>query len=510
MSGSRSQNAKRNSIWGMLQKIVAIFGPFFVRTILIKILGAEYLGLGSLFTSILSVLSLAELGFGAAIVFSMYKPIAENQKDVICALLNIYRKIYRVVGAIVLILGLSLLPVLPQLIKSGVPADINIYILFIIYLVNSVSSYWLFAYKISLINAHQRADVTSKIDFILMIGLYTAESVSLIIFRNYYCYAVLLPCYTIARNFVASHYVKKMFPEYLPSGKISKEMESSLKKSVLGLMITKLSSVSRNAFDSIIISALIGLTAVAIYNNYYYVLNAITGLLLVFTTAIAAPIGNSVASETKEKNFEDMNRLNFAYMWISGWCTVCLACLYQPFMNIWVGKGLMFSDAVMWLFPIYFIIIKLGDIQGQYFDAAGLWWYRKWYSILEALGNLALNLVLGYLWGIVGVLIATILTVFIFNFLLTSRVIFKYFFGSGYWKYISSQLAYMLVSLVAAGISYCVCRYCTANINDNWLVLAINTMVCIVVPNLFFLLCYSKTNIFTNTVKWLIPRLLCR
>lgn len=510
MSDSRSKNAKRNSLWGMIKNIFALMAPFFVRTILIKTLGAEYLGLGSLFTSILTVLSLAELGFGTAIVYSMYKPIAEKQTEVICALLNTYRKIYRVIGLVVLGIGLALLPILPKLIKGSIPADINIYIMFLIYMLNSVSSYWLFAYKISLLNAHQRADVTSKIDFILMIVLYTAEAVSLLVFRNYYCYAILLPCYTIARNYVASHYVKRMFPEYQPSGRISDEMKSQLKKSISGLMITKISAVSRNAFDSIIVSAFIGLTAVAIYNNYYYILNAITGLLLVFTTAIAAPIGNSMASETKEKNFSDMNRLNFAYMWIAGWCTVCLACLYQPFMRLWVGVDLLFPDYIMWLFPLYFIIIKLGDIQAQYFDAAGLWWYRKWYSVLEALGNLGLNFLLGYFFGVMGVLIATILTVFIFNFLLTSKVIFKHFFGKGYLKYICSQISYMSVSLIAASITFLICKLITAKLSSMILVLGVDLLVCIVLPNIVFFLCYFRTKIFKDTIKWLKPRLLER
>lgn len=508
MSDSRSKNAKRNSIWGMIQKIVALLAPFFIRTIMIKILGAEYLGLGSLFTSILTVLSLAELGFGTAIVYSMYKPIAEKQTDTICALLNVYKRIYRVIGAVVLIIGFSLIPLLPRLIKGVVPPDINIYILFLIYLVNSVSSYWLFAYRISLLNAHQRADVTSKIDFVLMIVLYTAEAISLLVFRNYYCYAILLPCYTIAKNFVASHYVKKMFPEYKPTGTISDEMKVNLKKSILGLMITKLSSVSRNAFDSIIVSAYIGLTAVAIYNNYYYILNAITGLLLVFTTAIAAPVGNSIATESKEKNLTDMNRLNFGYMWIAGWCTVCLACLYQPFMNIWVGMDLMFPDYTMWLFSVYFIIIKLGDIQAQYFDAAGLWWHRKWYSILEAFGNLILNFILGYFFGIVGVLVATILTVFVFNFLLTSRVIFKHFFGQGYWRYISTQLLYMVVSLIAAGITFVICKEVTGQIMSSWIILIVDLIICIIVPNVIFVACYVKTSIFKDTFKWMKLRIM--
>ena len=157
-----TRNASRNIAWGIIERIFSILLPFITRTILIKILGAEYLGLNSLFTSILSVLSISELGIGTAIVFSMYKPIAEDDKDTICALLNIYRKIYIAIGSVILILGLAILPFLPKLIKGDVPADVNLYILYGIHLFDTVIGYYLFSYKAAIFSAHQRNDLISK------------------------------------------------------------------------------------------------------------------------------------------------------------------------------------------------------------------------------------------------------------------------------------------------------------------------------------------------------------
>ena len=169
---SRTANSKRNIFWGAVQKFVAMFAPFAVRTIMIKTIGAEYLGISGLFTSILSALSLAELGIGTAIVYSMYKPIADGDTPAVCALLNMYRKIYRIIGGIVFGIGIVLFPLLPNLINGEIPADVNIYLIFAIYLFNSTASYWLFAYKISLLNAHQRADIVNKIDIFLSYLLY--------------------------------------------------------------------------------------------------------------------------------------------------------------------------------------------------------------------------------------------------------------------------------------------------------------------------------------------------
>ena len=162
MKIDRTKNAGRNIVFGCMLKIYQIVMPFIMRTLMIYYMGIQYLGLNSLFTSILQVLNLAELGVGSAMVYSMYKPIAVDDKKMICALMKLYRTYYRVIGIIIAFLGLCLVPFIPKLIKSDVPADINIYILYILNLSVTVLSYWLFAYKNCLLDAHQRTDVASK------------------------------------------------------------------------------------------------------------------------------------------------------------------------------------------------------------------------------------------------------------------------------------------------------------------------------------------------------------
>lgn len=176
-------------------------------------------------------------------------------------------------------------------------------------------------------------------------------------------------------------------------------------------------------------------------------------------------------------------------------------------MQMWTGSGLMLPNSTMWLFVIYFIITKLVEIQAQYFDAAGLWWERKYYAIAEALANIILNFVLGYYFGVNGILIATIITMFFINFIFTSKVIFTHYFKHGRKNYILSQIYYAAISLLAAFISYSLCNYIDNTISSNILVLFINAVTCIIIPNIIFLIVYSRTKIFKETFGWLKSKL---
>ena len=178
------------------------------------LLYTSYLGLNSLFTSILQVLSLSELGVGSAMVYSMYKPLAEKNHKKICALLNIYRKFYRIIGLIILLIGLLLMPFIKYFIKGSYPADINLYSLYAIYLVNTVLSYFLFAYKKSLWEANQQSSYDTLITTIVNICMYIIQIIILLLLKSYYFYILLLPFSTLVINLVRNEWISKMYPHY--------------------------------------------------------------------------------------------------------------------------------------------------------------------------------------------------------------------------------------------------------------------------------------------------------
>jgi O-antigen/teichoic acid export membrane protein len=504
MKLARSKNAIRNAYFGLIEKLITIIFPFIVRTIFIHTLGAEYLGLNSLFTSILTVLNLTELGFSSAIVYSMYKPIAQDDADTINALLYFYKKVYRYIGLIILGIGILLIPFLPNLVSGTYPEGINLVYVYLIYLINTVLSYWMFAYLSSIINAHQRNDLISRVNIIISLAMYTCQTIVLLTVKNYYIYILILPAFTIINNLRTAIIAKKMFPQYKAKGKLSKEVKADIKEKVSGLMINKVCQVSRNAFDSIFISMFLGLTETAMYNNYYYIMNSIVAIMTVLTNSVTAGAGNSVSMESPEKNYNDMNRLNFAYMWLSGWFTVCLLCLYQPFMKIWVGENLMFPFAVVILICLYFYVLKMGDIRYIYVQAKGIWWENRFRAIAESIANLVLNYFLGKYFGVYGIIAATLISLFLINFCYGSQIIFKHYFTKQKISdYFGRNAIYALVTLVAASITYFLCTLITF---DSLIGFIIKIAVCIVVPNIIYFLIYFKTKQFKESIPWLLDK----
>lgn len=509
MKVDRTKNAKRNGLWGMISRVIGLLLPFLSRTVIIKILGAEYLGLNGLFTSILTVLNLTELGVGSAIVFSMYKPIAIGDDELVSALLNLYRKIYKIIGISIIIIGCVLMPFIPLLVNGEVPDDVNLHILFGLYIISTATSYLLFAYKKSLIHACQRDDVTSKITIVTDILLNIFQIVFLVITHNYYWFIILQICFVLVSNLMNSYCADRLFPQYKCRGSISKELGSDIKQKVTGLMIIKVAAVSRNALDSIIVSAFLGLQAVAMYNNYYYIINAISSLLLVLMNAIAAGVGNSVAIESKEKNLADMRNINFLYMMITGVCSACLISMYQPFMRIWVGERLMLSESIMILFTLYFVLQKIGDVQAQYFDAAGLWWHGKMRGVIEAFFNLLLNILLGYYFGLIGIVTATILTIIFINFPLSTFYTFKYYYEKKIFPFVVEQIIIVFKIVICSALCYLLTGLIPIGTGTfmRILLMGVKGFFSVVIFVLSFSLVNFKNQRFRASINWIKTRI---
>lgn len=486
----RTRRAFVNIIWGFIEKMITLICPFIIRTIMIYKLGNEYLGLNGLFTSILQVLSLAELGFGDAIVFSMYKPIIENDNKMLSALLNLYKKVYRIIGMVILCVGLLILPFITKFVKGGYPSEVNIYALYCIYLFNTVISYFLFAYKESLLKAHQRNDVNSRILSGCNIVMYVLQIIVLLLFSNYYLYIVIMPVTTIVLNCVRSLFVKKMYPQIVCEGHIEKDAVIGLSKRIIGLTLNKLAQVCRNSFDSIIISSFLGLVILARYQNYYYIISALTVMVSIITTAVGAGIGNSIAAETVEKNYSDYKEFLFIYNWIACFCTVCMLCLYQPFIELWVGKSNVLPLSTVILCCIYFYTMKLGDIAAVYRQAAGIWWEDKFRPIVESVVNLAVNIVLVKYIGVDGVLVSTIISIVCINIPWATYVLFKVYFKMSIKEVFFKYIRYFIETTVLCAVVYGIC----SRINGNLLVvLVVRTIICIGLVNAgLYIISYTK------------------
>ena len=490
---NRTKNASRNIIWGVLNKTITLLLPFITRTVMIYTLGMKYVGLGSLFSSILQVLSFAELGIGSALVFSMYKPMAENDNAKVCALLNLYKKAYRVIGLIILVAGLAIMPFLDKLIASDLPEGINLQLLFSIYLVNNLIGYFLFAYKQSLFTASQRMDVISKIGMLLQLLSSLAQIVILLTIGNYYAYVIVIPIITLFNNLSLGVLANRAFPQYKCVGQIDSDEKKDIEKKVGGMVFQKIGGIVLSSVDTIVISAFLGLTSLALYQNYNYIITALFGFLTVIMQSIIAGVGNSVASETVEKNFNDFKKFNFIYIWIVAWCTTCLLCLYQPFMKIWVGQDNMFGFEMVLLFALYFFAHKWCDMLYVYQEACGIWWETRLVPFAAAIMNLVVNIILVQIIGLPGILISTIVAVVFIYDTGYARVLFRTYFkpiNHGLKKYWGRQAVYILSGTAASLITVFVCNLLP--FTSSVVQLIINGIICIVLPNLLFILLWNK------------------
>ncbi len=493
------QNAKRNMIWGLAERIIVTFLPFVVRTLFIYILGSEILGLNGLFTSIFNILNIAELGFSNAVIYNMYKPIAENDTDKVCALMKFYKTIYRVIGLTVWGIGLLLIPFLPKLINGSVPDGYNLYVLYIINLFNTGIGYFLFAYKTCLLYVHQRNDIKSRVSVLMNILTSFLQISILLTIKNYYVYVCVIPVITITSNIINAAIATKMYPQYKCRGSLSRDDLGGIKKNVLGLMIGKICMVSRNSFDSIFLSAFLGLTTVAMYNNYYYIMSSIIAILALVHSAINAGVGNRVALNSVEQNHKDFQTVTFLYMWISGWCTVCMLCLYQPFMQLWVGEKLMFPFVIVVQLCCYFYSLTLGDMRSIYSNSSGLFWQGRFYVIVEAILNIVLNYFLGKRFGVRGIIAATNLTILFINFIWGSLILYKYYFvNMDVKRYFLSHALYACVTAAISVITYSATRLISLNGFGG---LIIKGIICLVIPNACYYFAYRKNQFFSDSVK---------
>ena len=508
MKLERTKNAARNIVFDGTLEMVNMLFPFVIRSVMLHSLGTEYLGLNGLFKSLLTFLNLAELGVGSAMVFSMYKPIAEDDAPAICALLRLYRTLYRIIGLAVGAVGLLLLPVLPGLIKGDLPAGMNLYILYLMNLGNTVVTYWLFAYKSSLLQAHQRRDVISKVSLAVRITEYSLKVLILVLTRNYYLYlAVQLLC-QIAVNLLTAFFASRMYPRYVPGGKLPKEKTLDIFRRVRDLFTSKLSATVFDSADTLVISSFMGLTALAVYQNYYFVITALRMMLIVVLNACMAGVGNKMVMESREANYRDLEKISLLFSWLLGMTSSMLLCMYQPFMKIWMGEENMLGIGLVLCFVVYYYSMGANKLINMFKDAAGIWRRDRWRPLTAALVNLGLNLATVRWLGLYGVLLSSVFSIVAIQIPWLFHNLFQEVFPREYLgRYIRLFCGLTAVAVASCTVSWLLCSLHTLNV---WLALLLNAAVSFLVPNLFYFAVYGRHPMFRESLSQLKRNLLSR
>lgn len=489
----RVDNSIKNMKYNIFSQILNLLIQFVSRTFFIKILGNEYLGINGLFSNILTILSLADMGIGTVLIYSMYKPLAENNEEKMKALMNIYKKIYNIIALTVLIIGLCITPFLQVFIKD-MPNIRHIRFIFILYLLNTVVSY-LCVYKISIINADQKNYiVTTRQQIFNLIANFIMIMV-LVTTHNFILYLIVQMLFSIISNIYLSSLAEKMYPfiKDTKGYKLTKEEKRQIKKDTFAMMLHKIGGVVVGGTDNLIMSAMIGLEAVGIYSNYLLIINAIKKFTTQYFNSMSASIGNLNAMKDKEYSYDIFKKVFFGNFWIFTFCSICLFCLLNPFIEIWVGIDYTFHISIVAAIVISFYIEGMRQTVLIFREAMGIFTKDQLKPVIEAIVNLIVSVMLTLKFGIIGIILGTIISMLFVCVWIEARILFKYGFSKNVIEFFKIYAKYLVIGVVGLILTY------GANllIKENTITtLILRFTVSIIVSNLVILISTFKTEEF--------------
>ncbi|WP_339206404.1 oligosaccharide flippase family protein [Paenibacillus sp. FSL K6-3182] len=486
----RTSYSIKNLSITLIGQIVAMGIAFPARFVFVKFLGTEYLGINGLFTNIVSVLSFVELGIGSAIIFSLYKPIAENNSYQIKALMNFYKMAYQVIGIVVLVLGLLLLPFLDLIVQDSA-LQYNLYIIYLLFLLNSVISYF-YAYKRSIIIANQKNYIVNSIRYISLISLNVIQMVILITTKNFILFLIVQICLTIIENLIVSRVANKLYPflKHSCNTKLDVNDKKGIYKNVRALMYHKFGSTVKLSTDSIVISTFIGINWVGLYSNYYLITNAINSILNQVFNSITASVGNLIVSENENNKYRVFENIYFANFWIGGISAICIFQLLNPFVTLWLGKNYLLSENIVLLISITFFVTVMRNSVLTFKNAGGLFTQDKFKPIIEAILNLVLSIYLAGKFGISGVLMGSLLSTVFTSFWIEPYIVYKYIFKKTVTAYFIKYIKYVGILIISTMVSV---RFSNLNIQSELYLFLYKLFISLIIPNLIFYFLFKRT-----------------
>lgn len=504
---NRGLRTIKNTFSSLLIQFTTVFFGFVIRSLLIKKLGAEYMGFNTLIVNLLNSLNLAELGFDTVFLYCLYKPFAEQDTRTINAILRFFRKVYFLIGSVILVLGIGLSFFLKKFITGTILPAINIYFIYYIYLLTTVIGYFCFAYKKCILRVAQRLDVVNYVNILFLIGLYTVQIYALYKLKNYYLFVAILPVTGFFNNLVYSLYIDKHYPQYKCEGKLSKEFYQDFFKKLYAIAFIKLRTASRSYIDTVIISAFLGLIITAKYSAYQSVVAVVIILSVwVIIPSLKDSIGNYFVSSITEGKIEILNTFTFIIFWVASWCSICFVCLCQDFIIIWVGTEMLESNFIVFSFAFLCFIQAIAAVPECVKEITGVQWQNRYCPLFEMAFNIGLDLLLVKQFGVSGIVFATALCIGLITLPSDVYVIFKYCFNRSCKKYIILLVVYTLITVVLCVI----CQYLSSFIVLNNLIiqLLLKFLLCIIFPNVMLFLIFCKTALFKNSVKTILASIL--
>ncbi len=488
---SRIYNSIKNIFLGIGNQILLLILTFISRIIFVRILGAEYLGINGLFSNILTILSVAELGMGSSIIYSMYKPLANNDTEKISALMNYYKKMYNIVAVVVAILGICLMPFLEYLVNTTDEIE-NINIYYLLFLANTVISY-LLASRSVILNADQKLYITKIYTLLVYILQTVMQIIVLVITKNFILYLVIQVIGTFLTNLCGALVTKRMYPYIKKGDQLNKKDKKEIFKNMKSMFFYKIGGVILNNTDNILISILVGTIWVGYYSNYLMVITSVETFTTIIFTALTASVGNLIASTDKEKQFEIFKVINSVCNIIFGFCAVGLQILFNDFITIAFGESYILSTPVVITIVLSFYLKGILNPIWIYRETTGLFEHTKYVALFTAGLNIILSIILGKIWGIFGILIATVISRLLTNMWYEPFVLYKIHFNKKVTNYFKDNLLNFLITVIIIIL----CGIITNYINIvNIVTFILKGIICLIIASIIYYFCYRKTEAF--------------
>ena len=490
----RSKKALKNVFTGLMNKMMIMLLAFATRTIFIRLLGAEYTGISSLYTNILSVLSLAELGVGNVLMFYLYSALKKDDEEEICKLVKEFKKIYNGIIIAVLTIGIALVPFLKFIINSELN-NFDLIIYYLLYLANSVASYFV-VYRTMVISADQKSYISNICSTVTTIIMYILQLIYLALFRNFLGYLIIQVSCTILNNLILNYIACKKYP-YLKKKIYPKEKKDiidkkDLFKNIKATFLYKISETILGQTDSIIISIMFGTIFVGLYSNYYMIMVYISNIAAIIANGLVASFGNLNTDNNKEKSYS-MFRVSMLLFAVFGtFCTACYACIIQDFIPIWIGNEYVMGYGIVFAILAVFYLRMVTNTMWIYRSSMGLFKEVQYINIIAAILNIIFSIILGKLIGISGVIVATVFAMLVTSFWYEGKILFNKF-EKNVWIYYAQQTKDFFVMILIVGISFGLSSLISIS---GIFAIIIKLVICTIVTIIIELIVNSRTDEF--------------
>ncbi|MBG9979951.1 lipopolysaccharide biosynthesis protein [Facklamia lactis] len=471
---NRTYNVFLNSTAGVAGYFVSMLANFAFRTIFIYFLSIEYLGVNALMTNILSLLSLTEMGISSAMTFSLYEPLANNNREKINVLLKYYKKMYLCISVIILCLGLLMTPFLNFFVESKPNIPESLEFIFVLYLMNTAFSY-LIIHKHSILIADQKSYIVTLWTNVFLILRYIFQIGALFLFEKFIPTLIIQLLLTFLGNFYITKIAEKRYPFIKEEviGELSNKDKADLTSKIKSMLLYRIGSYLVNSTDAIIISKFVGITAVGMYSNYTMLFTLSTSLINYISFALTPSIGNQVHDQKIENVYSVFKVLFFIFFVIATITTIGFVVLINPFIHLWIGEKYLLADitVVFLVLNYYFLIMRRVIV--SYRNALGLYEDTKFKPILEALVNLVASLILQHYMGVTGVVIGTTVSILTVSIWIEPYILYKKYFKIPFYKYIYNLFGYTVFTIFISIVLITIRNLFYSNTIINFILMAI-------------------------------------